>query len=242
MATEFTSKDKPTAVVTGASSGIGLAVSDMLTKLGYDVYGIGRHFESNSAFEFNTVVCDITDTDSILLFLKDIKLPEVFVNCAGVGYYGLHENISADNIKELLRTDLEAPMILTGAILPGFKRRGSGTIINISSVTAFKTNTYGAAYGAAKAGLSSFSDSIFEEGRKHNIKVIEIAPDMTDTNLYRNADFGVCSEPDSRLLPEDVANAVKSTLQMSVNSCVKRMIIVPQKNRIQRRSGNENRS
>ena len=133
-------------------------------------------------------------------------------------------------------------MILTGYLLPNFKRQGNGTIINISSVTAYKTNTYGAAYGSVKAGLSSFSASLFEEARKHGVKVIEICPDMTNTNLYRNADFTVDDDPMCRLDPDDVAHAVRSALEMGSNSCVTKMTIVPQKMRVKRRSSNEDRS
>ena len=228
------------ALVTGASSGIGLSVACLLSDMGYDVTGIGRHFEGS--FPFNTIECDITDTDKLIAAADSLDDVQVLVNCAGVGFYGLHENIDIEDIKLMTRTNLEAPMILTGFFLPKFKRQGAGTIINISSVTAFKTNTYGAAYGALKAGLSSFSASVFEEARKHGIKVIEICPDMTDTNLYRNADFTADEDPWCHLEPQDIADAVKAALDMSLYSCVTRLTIVPQKMRIKRRDNNESKS
>jgi len=232
---------KGSAVVTGASSGIGLAISMMLMNLGYDVYGIGRHFDDED-YGFHKINCDITDTDKLISKLSDVRNVNVLVNCAGVAFYGLHENISADMITQMIKTNLEAPMILTGHYLPFFKRQGGGTIINISSVTAYKVNTYGAVYGALKAGLSSFGASVFDEARKHNVKVIEICPDMTDTKLYRNADFTCDKDPMCHLDPEDVAQAVKSALEMSTNCCVTKLTIVPQKLRIKRRDSYENRS
>ena len=230
------------ALVTGASSGIGLSVAKMLKSSGYDVYGIARHFDAGTNYGFNTLVCDVTDTAKLISLVSGIPDIRLLVNCAGVGFYGLHENISMEQIKQMVRTNLEAPMILSGYLLPKFKRQGAGTIINISSVTAFKTNTYGAAYGAVKSGLSSFSSSIFEEARKHGVKVIEICPDMTDTNLYRNADFTCSDDPLCRLDPGQVAEAVRSAINMSSDSCVTRMTIVPQKLRIKRRNENEDRS
>ena len=240
--TNSMSTPRRTALVTGASSGIGLAIARMLVSEGYEVYGIARHFDKNTDYGFNTIICDVTDTAKLLTSVSKIDKPEIIVNCAGVGFYGLHENLTLEQIKQMVRTNLEAPMILTGYFLPSFKREGRGTIINISSVTAYKTNTYGAAYGAVKSGLSSFSASLFEEARKHGVKVIEICPDMTNTNLYRNADFTVDDDPMCRLDADDVADAVKSALQMSSHSCVTKVSIVPQKMRIKRRNVNEDRS
>ena len=234
--------DRRTAIVTGASSGIGLAVADMLVSEGYDVYGIARHFNEDAGYGFQTIVCDVNDTDRLLRSVDRIGEVTLLVNCAGAGFYGLHENLTPDEIKQIVRTDLEAPMILSGYLIPGFKRRGRGTVINISSVTAFKTNTHGAAYGAAKAGLSSFSQSLFEEGRKHGVKVIDICPDMTDTNLYRNADFTCDDDPEARLDPSRVAQAVKAALELGEGACVTRLTITPQKNKIKRRSKDEDRS
>lgn len=229
-----TSSDR-LALVTGASSGIGLAICNMLVGEGYVVNGIGRHFDKDICYCFNTIECDVTDTDKLMKIVSGFDNTCILVNCAGVGFYGLHENIDVDDLKTMVRTNLEAPMILSSHFLPVFKKRGYGTIINISSVTAFKTNTYGAAYGALKAGLSSFSSSIFEESRKNGVKVIEICPDMTDTNLYRNADFKADEDPLCHLDPEDVASTVKSALDLSLDSCVTRLVIVPQKNRIRKK-------
>ncbi len=242
METKSSSDSVRTALVTGASSGIGLEIARMLVTMGYDVYGVARHFDKNTDYGFHTMICDVTDTAKLLAAVSKIDNPEILVNCAGVGFYGLHENLTLEQVKQMVRTNLEAPMILTGYLLPGFKREGRGTIINISSVTAYKTNTYGAAYGAVKSGLSSFSASLFEEARKHGVKVIEICPDMTNTNLYRNADFTVDDDPMCRLDPIDVADVVKSALLMSSNSCVTKISIVPQKMRVKRKNSNEDRS
>ncbi|MBR1797125.1 MAG: SDR family oxidoreductase [Clostridiales bacterium] len=231
---------KGSAIVTGASSGIGLSICNMLSDLGFDVYGLARHFKDID-YGFNTIICDITDTDALIKALGQIKAPKVVVNCAGVGFYGLHENISIDDIKSMVRTNLEAPMIITNYFLPVFKRQGEGTIINISSITSDKVNTHGAAYGATKAGLSSFGASVFEEARKHGVKVIEICPDMTATDLYRNASFTYDEDPLCHLEPSDVAQAVKAALTMSTDSCVTRLTVVPQLMRIKRRKEDEDR-
>ena len=188
-----------TAVVTGSSSGIGLALSRMLVKNGYEVFGFGRNFERAEAQEFckeqpekfHAVVCDITDTQALCAHIKEIDKNyrvTVLVNNAGVGYYGLHEELNPKKIQKMVRTNLEAPMILTQQLLRTLKKN-RGTVLNISSVTAAQSNPHGCAYGATKAGLSGFAKSLFDEVRKYGVRVITIQPDMAKTDLYRNADF-----------------------------------------------------
>lgn len=103
-------------------------------------------------------------------------------------------------------------MIITNLLLRDLKKN-KGTIINISSITAGKANPHGCAYGATKAGLTSFSHSLFEEARKYGVRVVNLEPDMTDTKLYRNADFTVDENEAARLQPVEVADAVIYVLE-----------------------------
>lgn len=232
--------NKKTAIVTGASSGIGYAISKTLSTLGYELYGFGRNFKNtdwNTMDNAHPIVCDILDTDRLCAELKQIteqNQVHVLVNNAGVGYYGLHEELNPDKIKKLVRTNLEAPMILTQQLLRPLKKT-AGYIINISSVTAVQSNPHGCAYGATKAGLASFSHSLFDEARKYGVKVVTIFPDMTQTNLYRNADFREGDETESYLLPDDVAKAVEWILSQREGVIVTDITLKPQIHRIKRK-------
>lgn len=232
--------NKKTAIVTGASSGIGYAVSKTLSTLGYELYGFGRNFKNtdwNTMDNAHPIVCDILDTDRLCAELKQIteqNQVHILVNNAGVGYYGLHEELNPDKIKKLVRTNLEAPMILTQQLLRPLKKT-AGYIINISSVTAGQSNPHGCAYGATKAGLASFSHSLFDEARKYGVKVVTIFPDMTQTNLYRNADFREGDEIESYLLPDDVAKAVEWILRQREGVIVTDITLKPQIHRIKRK-------
>lgn len=232
--------NKKTAIVTGASSGIGYAISKTLSTLGYELYGFGRNFKNtdwNTMDNAHPIVCDILDTDRLCAELKQITAQNqvhVLVNNAGVGYYGLHEELNPDKIKKLVRTNLEAPMILTQQLLRPLKKT-AGYIINISSVTAGQSNPHGCAYGATKAGLASFSHSLFDEARKYGVKVVTIFPDMTQTNLYRNADFREGDETESYLLPDDVAKAVEWILSQREGVIVTDITLKPQIHRIKRK-------
>ncbi|MGN0165462.1 MAG: SDR family oxidoreductase [Lachnospiraceae bacterium] len=222
-------------LITGASSGIGKSIAEKLTNEGCIVYGIGRNF-SASAHSFHTVVFDLTNTDKLPALIKELSADrpfDILINNAGVGYYGTHETLTPAQLNEMVTVNLTVPMILSNLMLKEFKTKG-GTIINISSVTADKTNTHGCAYGATKAGLSSFGKSLFEEARKSGVKVINVHPDMTDTNLYRNADFTADEARDAHLDSEDIANAVFNLLNAPEHLTVTDITIRPQKHRIKK--------
>lgn len=221
-----------TAIVTGASSGIGLAISKMLDAEGYQVYGIGRVFPDGCDFFAKRLSLDIRDTDILLGKVSEIRRVDILVNAAGSAFYGLAEFNTPDQIKEMCRTDLEAPMILTSALLPKLKDT-KGMVINIASVTSTRINTHGAAYGALKAGLRSYGRSLYEEVRKTGVRVVTVCPDLTaGTKLYRNADFKPSEEDGCFLLPEDTAECVRSVINMREGAAVTEVEVRPQFNRI----------
>ncbi len=224
-----------TAIVTGASSGIGLAISKMLAEEGYRVYGIGRIFPDDSGFFEQRLSLDLRDTDILLSKISGIKKVDLLVNAAGSAYYGLAEFNTPDQIKEMCRTDLEAPMILTCSLLPRLKD-SRGMVINIASVTSTRINTHGAAYGALKAGLRSFGRSLYEEVRKSGVRVITVCPDLTaGTKLYRNADFKPSEEDGCFLTPEDTAECVRDIINMREGAVVTEVEVRPQFNRIEKK-------
>ena len=239
-------RENEAAIVTGASSGIGAAISARLCKMGYEVFGIGRSFGSSFAEQFpdaadnplfHAVVCDLLDTEKILKLVRGIAEEAgvtLLVNNAGSAYYGLHEELSPKKIQEMVRTDLEVPMILSQQLLRGFKKN-KGCIVNIASVTAQQSNPHGCAYGAVKAGLVSFSRSLFDEARKYGVRVAVVSPDMTKTELYRNADFTVGEETESYLLPQDVADAVAYIVEQREGVAVSEVTLRPQYHRIRRK-------
>ena len=224
-----------TAIVTGASSGIGLATSKMLSEEGYKVYGIGRVFPEGCDFFEKRISLDIRDTDILLEKISDIKSVDLLVNGAGSAYYGLAEFNTPEQIKEMCRTDMEAPMILTSALLPKLKDT-KGMVINIASVTSTRINTHGAVYGALKAGLRSYSRSLYEEVRKTGVRIVTVCPDLTlGTKLYRNADFKPSDDEGCFLLPEDTAECVRAVISMREGAAVTEVEVRPQFNRIEKK-------
>lgn len=229
------------AIVTGASSGIGLAICEVLLQMDYVVYGIGRDFKAadriTESGDFHIVELDLLDTAKLETEIRAIakgKDIHLLINCAGVGFYGLHEEIASSDLSAMVRTNLEVPIVLTNLLLRKLKE-AHGTIINIASITAIESNPHGAAYGATKAGLLNFSRSLFDEARKYGVKVTTILPDMTDTNLYRNADFEASKEVSARLLPQDVSDAVKYILTADPHMVITEFTLRPQLHRIEKK-------
>ncbi len=230
---------KKSVLLTGATSGIGLAIGQRLAAEGYLVFGLGRDTGkvANQAEGFSLYPCDITDTSSLLAALKQLHkqlraYPDIVIHSAGVAYYGLQETLSDANLKAMIRTNLEAPILLTTHLLQPFKQRGYGHFIFLSSVTAERTNPHGAAYGATKAALTSFAASLFEEVRKNGIKITTVQPDMTQSSLYRNADF--TTDENACLFPEDIAEAVSFLLSQPEHLVTSKLTIQPQKHRIKK--------
>ena len=223
-----------TALITGTSSGIGLKIAENFLNQGIYVIGLSRTQSPISHENFLNFCINLSDFNATEQLIKNLTKEydiSILVNNAGVGYYGLCEELSPSKIHEIISTNLEAPIMLSALLLRQFKKN-NGTIINISSVTASKSNPHGAAYGASKAGLSNFGSSIFDEARKHGVRVITIEPDMTDTNLYRNADFSCSTEAGCYLDANDVADAVNYALN---SGCVTNITLKPQFHRIARK-------
>ncbi len=226
------------ALVTGASSGIGLAISKMLIGRGIHVYGIGRTFKETPASPlFTPIVCDMLKTHELTEIIRKLKKEvnfSIVVHNAGVGYFGPHEELNPSKLHEMTTINLEVPMLITNLLLRDMKAV-HGTFIFISSVTALKSNTHGCAYGATKAGLTSFAKSLFDEVRKYNVKVVAIHPDMTKSDFYRNANFEASDDDYASLVPEDVSDVVDAIISSRNGLVIREITLTPQYHRIERK-------
>ncbi len=139
-----------------------------------------------------------------LLKKHDINL---LVNCAGVGVFKPHEEISILKIKELIDVNLTAPIILSNLCLRSLKKT-KGHIINIASIEAIRHSKFSALYTATKSGLRDFGLALFEELRRADVKVTTINPDLTKTNFFDDFNFEPSENKSAYLLAEDIAKAV----------------------------------
>ena len=230
---------KQAALITGASSGIGMAIAEQLLREDWEVFGIGRDFSGCDLVNhesFHAWKMDLLEEEALRQALTDLPKDRLtlLVNNAGAAWYGPHETIGMNEIQTMVRTNLEVPMILSGLLLRTL-RDNHGMIINIASITALHTSTHGAVYGALKAGLLHFSRTLLEENRKSGLRVTAILPDMTDTKLYRNASFKADTEFGASLSPDQVAQAVMCAIHQPEGSLISELVLEPQLHRIRKK-------
>ena len=210
-------------VITGASSGIGKEISHRLLRLGYSVIGVSRSinidFFDNG--NFRAIQADLSDEKETLDLCEKLKQEDVsiLINAAGFGRFEPHEELSAKTITTMTFLNLTAPMLLTNSLLRDMKKN-DGYLININSIEALRSSKFAGVYSATKAGLKSFSSSLFEETRKSGLSVTNINPDMTESNFYDELRFVTSENPDEKLLCSDIADAVEHILTMRKGAVV----------------------
>jgi len=183
------------AIVTGFSSGIGQAIVNILEQNSYEVIRLKSRLDDRKSLE-KEVKQELKKADINLL-----------INCAGVGVFKPHEEISLNKIQELIDVNLTAPIILSNLCLRSLKKT-KGHIINISSIEAIRHSKFSALYTGTKAGLRNFSLALFEELRRFDVKVTNINPDLTKTNFFDDFNFEPSDNKDAHLDPKNIAKQV----------------------------------
>ncbi|MCD6432901.1 MAG: SDR family oxidoreductase [Sulfurimonas sp.] len=211
------------AIVTGASSGIGKAISLRLLELGWSVIGVSRNISKEIIphADFTLLQADLSDESQTLLACETLKKEKIhmLINCAGFGKFEPHEELSHKTITQMTFLNLTAPMLLTNTLLRELKQN-NGYLININSIEAIRASKFAGVYSATKAGLKAFGGSLFEETRKSGLSITNINPDMTQTNFYDELRFETSSKEDERLLVRDIADAVEHILGMRKGAVV----------------------
>lgn len=188
------------AILTGYSSGIGKAICSCLEENGFEVLKLKSRLEDVKSLEKEV---------KNLLKTNDISL---LVNCAGVGIFKPHEEISILKIQELINVNLTAPIILSNLCLRSLKKT-KGHIINIASIEATRHSKFSALYTATKSGLRDFGLALFEELRRSDVKVTTINPDLTKTNFFDEFNFEPSEKKEAHLLAEDIAKSVLKIIE-----------------------------
>jgi 3-dehydrosphinganine reductase len=186
------------ALVTGGSSGIGLAIARLLAKEGAHVWLIARRQDVldsalaeveaarlSAARRCGAVAADVSDPGQVVAAVEHItqaaSLPDLVVNSAGVTQPGYVQELGLDVFRQMMDINYFGTVYVTKAVLPGMLKRGSGHIINISSGAGF-VGVFGySAYGASKYAVRGFSDVIRAELKPLGIRVSIVFPPDTDT-------------------------------------------------------------
>ncbi|WP_328401021.1 oxidoreductase [Nocardia sp. NBC_00403] len=186
---------KPTspqvALVTGASSGIGKATTLTLAHAGFTVIGTSR--DTSRIAPGNGVAfldLDVTSDGSVASVVEQVlerfgRL-DVLVNNAGLGINGAAEEISMAQTQSLFDVNVFGLIRMTKAVLPHMRTRGSGRIINVSSVAGFVPNPFMANYVATKHAVEGYSESLDHEVRECGVRVLRVQPGPVNTSFDAN--------------------------------------------------------
>lgn len=176
------------ALVTGASSGIGMATAIALHDLGHTVYAVARRVERMAELEargIHTLAMDVTDDASMTSGVKQIIAAtgrvDILVNNAGYGSYGAVEQVSMDEARRQFDVNVFGLARLTQLVLPHMREQRGGHIINVSSIGGKIYEPLGAWYHATKFAVEGFSDSLRVEVEQFGIKVVVIEPGSIKT-------------------------------------------------------------
>jgi 3-oxoacyl-[acyl-carrier protein] reductase len=227
-----------TAIVTGSTKGIGRAIAEALVREGANVCVSARKWdeveravsELGDAGEGNVTgaVCDVRDYDEVKALFEHAAAEfggvDVLVNNAGIGMFGRVDEMSPEDFRAVIETNLFGVFYCCREAIPRMKERGGGYIINISSLAGTNAHPQMAAYNASKFGLNGFSEALMQEVRHDGIRVSYVLPGSVNT--YFGDD-----EPDEsqswQLQPEDIARVVLDLLRTEERALVSRVEIRP---------------
>lgn len=179
--------DYKTALVTGASSGIGSGVVERLAQEGLTVHAVGRRSERLDALSAKTGciphAMDVRDTAALRRLAAQLEI-DVLVNNAGLNRDGSIATASAQDLDDIVGVDLAAVLHATQIVLPGMIARDRGHIVNLGSIAGLHSFPGHAAYHAAKAGVHALSCQLRIDLHGKRIRVTEICPGRTETEIF----------------------------------------------------------
>jgi uncharacterized protein len=192
-----------TALITGASSGIGAAFAEALAKDGMDVVLVARSedrlqqlantLKGLHGIRADVIVQDLTQPDAATVLYKAVEALDVeidlLVNNAGFGDYGAFGDRPRQKQLDMIQLNVAALVDLTHQFLPQMQRRRSGSILNIASIAGFQPMPYFSVYAATKAFVLSFSEALWAENQNTGVHIMAVCPGPTESRFFEVADF-----------------------------------------------------
>ncbi|PDO88317.1 SDR family NAD(P)-dependent oxidoreductase [Kosakonia pseudosacchari] len=215
-----------TALITGASSGIGAIYADRLAARGYDLLLVARRgdrlhaladdLQQRHGVKISTLVADLSKAEGIQLVetvLRDDTTINLLVNNAGAANLAPVLSSNADQHEAINTLNTTALMRLTLAVLPRFVENNQGTIINIASVVAFHARAGSAVYSATKAWVLNFTRGLQEEFAGSNIRIQAVLPAATATEIWGHSGITLDALPEGSVMTsEDLVDAALAGL------------------------------
>jgi NADP-dependent 3-hydroxy acid dehydrogenase YdfG len=229
----------PLAVITGASSGIGLAAARAFAAAGHPLLLISRHIEPLPEFAGKSIVyaqVDVTDHEALRRAVEENEQKfggtDCLVNSAGLADARPFEQVEPAAYEREIKTNLLGVLNGVKAVLGGMAERKRGTIINISSLSDRKTCPTAVAYTASKYAVRALTESLREAEGKNGVRVINVAPGYVKTNIHRG--MGITFEQYCQALgnpdfmtTDELAGVIYYCYQLPVHLCVRELVIAP---------------
>ena len=228
-----------TALITGATAGIGRATALALGRAGYRVGVCARsaarletllHELGSAGIEAAGLTTDVADPDQVDALVAHVSGAlgeiEVLVNNAGVLIARPIEEITLEDWDATMATNLRGLFLMTRAVLPPMRARRRGAIVNVASLAARNGFVGGAAYVASKHAVLGFGRSLMLELRKEGIRVITVCPGSVDTGMLHDQPM-LKSDPARILRPEDVADTILHALRLPERALISEIDLRP---------------
>jgi len=226
------------AVVTGATRGIGRAIAEALLREGAHVAICGRTEETvGRAVEelaratggrVAGTAADVGSPEQVADFFRFVDQTlgglDILVNNAGIGVFRPLADLTLEEWRRTIDTNLSGAFYCSREALPRFRARGGGFVINISSLAGKNAIAGGAAYNASKFGLTGLSEAMMLDHRYEDVRVCYIMPGSVDTEFSQRT-----PGTDWRIAPEDIAEVVLTVLRMPARTLISRVEIRPTK-------------
>jgi len=232
---------KSLVIITGASSGIGLATARLLSEKGYPLLLLARRLERLEALELPNALCrrvDVTDRAALKAAVADAEAlygpADLIVNNAGVMLLGTMSEQDPGEWEQMLDVNVKGLMNGIHAVLAGMVSRKHGTIINVSSTSGRKTYPSHAAYVGTKHAVHALSENLREEVSPHNVRVVVIAPGACNTELQtittnqaiKDGFVAWKKEIGGVILdPEEVAETIRFAYEQPQKVCIREIVL-----------------
>lgn len=223
-----------TAIVTGASSGLGADFSRRLVQKGAKVYGLARRkskldeLEKELGESFIGVEMDVTNENGVKSWVTDTfstTSPDILINNAGIGKFGDIDALTSEDWHTMINLNLNAVFYLTSVVVPLMKQNDNVChIVNIGSIAGRMGNPKLSGYNATKFALGGFSDALMKELRDFGIKVTCMYPGSIATEFFKHS--GGSLSP-NMMQSEDVATVLINLLEMPDNFLIDEIVMRP---------------